>query len=101
MRPTTSTMIPIVQRIGILAMNPIIRRARPRMIIEISCSADESRAMLHCSQEASLNVHPPVSCARTIVDHDPRIGAPSPDPAVWTVGPRVRKGTPREQINDQ
>ena len=67
----------------------------------ISCSADESRAMLHCSQETSLNVRPPMLCARTIADHDRRIGAPSPDPAVWTVGPRVGKNTPREQINDQ
>jgi hypothetical protein len=47
------------------------------MIIEISCSADESRAMLHCSQEASLNMRPPVLCAQTIVDHDPRMGAQS------------------------
>jgi hypothetical protein len=57
--------------------------------------------MLHCSQEASLNLRPPMLCAWTIADHDPRIGAPRPDPAVWIVGPRVGKWTPREQINDQ
>ena len=71
------------------------------MIIEISCSADESRAMLHCSQEASLNVRPPVLCAHTIVEHDPPNWRPGRTQPFGPVGPRVGKGTPREQLDDQ
>jgi hypothetical protein len=54
MRPMTSTMMPIVQRMAIFATKPMMSRIRPRIITEISYSRI-TLDVANCSQKELSN----------------------------------------------